>query len=161
VEFAYGAHGKPRLSSRFDRADLRFNVSHAAGLAVFAFARGRELGVDVEAVRELPDADQIAARFFSGHEREAYRALDVRDRPLGFFNCWTRKEAFIKALGDGLHYPLERFDVSLVPGQPARILRVGTVPGKRSGWILHDLTLAPGFAAAVVVRNASRQRSPS
>jgi 4'-phosphopantetheinyl transferase len=153
VEFAYGPRGKPRLSSRFASADLRFNVSHSAGLAVYAFARGREVGIDVEAVRALPGADQVAARFFSRRENEAYRALDAGDRPLGFFNCWTRKEAFIKALGDGLHCPLDSFEVSLVPGAAPEILSVAGVAGLDCGWTLCEpgIDLGPGFAAAVAV----------
>jgi 4'-phosphopantetheinyl transferase len=95
VELTYGPHGKPTVSRRCADADLRFNVSHSEDVAVYAFAPGREIGVDVEAVRVLPDADDIAACFFSRCENEAYRALDPRDRPLGFFNCWTRKEAFL------------------------------------------------------------------
>ena len=154
VEFAYGARGKPRLSDRFAGAEMRFNVSHCAGIAVYAFAGGREIGVDAEAVRALDDADEIAARFFSVRENEAYLALESRDRPLGFFSCWTRKEAFVKALGDGLHYPLDRFDVSLAPEEPARILRVEDTPGEQCGWTLHSFTPGPGLAGAVVVQQA-------
>src|SRR5256886_7924492 len=114
----YGAHGKPALAPRFAASDLRFNVSHCDDLAVYAFSHGCEVGIDVEAVRVMGDADDLAARFFSRREHGAYRALHPRDKPLGFFQCWTRKEAFIKALGDGLSYPLDRFDVSLAPGEP-------------------------------------------
>ena len=152
VELVYGPRGKPRLSRSFSDADLCFNVSHSEDLAVCAFSSGREIGVDVEAVREMRDADEIAARFFSRRENEAYLALDPRDRPLGFFNCWTRKEAFIKARGDGLHYPLDRFDVSLAPGEPARILRVEDTPGEQCDWTLHSFMPGPGLAGAIVVR---------
>jgi len=107
--------------------------------------------LDVEAVGPIRDADDIAARFFSQRENRAYRALERRDRPLGFFQCWTRKEAFIKALGDGLSYPLDRFDVSLTPGEPARILRVEDTPGDRCGWRMDSWSPAPGFVAAVVI----------
>ena len=155
VEFDYGPRGKPRLSRIFADTDLRFNISHSEDVAVYAFSNGREIGVDVEAVREMRDADEIAARFFSRREYEAYLALDSRDRPLGFFNCWTRKEAFIKALGEGLHYPLDRFDVSLAPGEPARILRVEDMPGEQCGWTLHSFMPGPGLAGAVVVRQSS------
>lgn len=151
VAFAYGPRGKPGLAARFASADLRFNLSHSGGFAVYAFACGREVGVDVESVRELRDADQVAARFFSRRENMAYLSLDPRDRPQGFFNCWTRKEAFIKALGDGLHHPLGHFDVSLAPGMPARILRVGDTPGDACGWSLENLVAGHGLAAAVVV----------
>ena len=153
IELVYGPQGKPGLTRRFADSDLRFNLSHCDDVAVYAFAHGREVGVDVERVRELRDADDIAARFFSRLEYEAYRALGPRDRPLGFFNCWTRKEAFIKALGEGLSHPLDRFDVSLAPGEPARILRVAGVPGESCGWHLEAFTPEPSFVAAVVVDN--------
>ncbi len=150
VELVYGPRGKPALSRRFADSDLRFNVSHCEDVAVYAFSRGREIGVDVEAVRELRDADDIAARFFSRLENEAYLALDPRDKPLGFFNCWTRKEAFIKALGDGLYFALDRFDVSLTPGEPAKIRRVDDTSGNECGWSLEGFSPVPGFVAAVV-----------
>jgi 4'-phosphopantetheinyl transferase len=153
VDLIYGPRGKPALSRRFVNSDLRFNVSHSEDVAVYAFSRGREIGVDVEAVRELRDADDIAARFFSRRENEAYLALLPRDRPLGFFNCWTRKEAFIKALGGGLYYPLDCFDVSLAPDEPARILRVENTPGNECAWCMDNFSPAPGFVAAVVIEN--------
>jgi len=151
VELVYGARGKPALAPGYADTGLRFNVSHCDDLTLYAFSCGREIGIDVEAVRPIGDADDIAARFFSQRENRAYRALEPSDRPLGFFQCWTRKEAFIKALGDGLSYPLDRFDVSLTPGEPAQILRVEDTPGDRCGWRLESWSPAPGFVAAVVM----------
>jgi 4'-phosphopantetheinyl transferase len=156
VAFAYGPHGKPALASRYARSDLRFNLSHCDDVAAFAFCRGREVGLDIESVRALPDAEDIAGRFFSRRENDAYLALAPHDRPLGFFNCWTRKEAFVKALGAGLGYPLDRFDVSLAPGEPAKILRVGTRPGARCGWMIHGFVPLSGMTGAVVVRTDHR-----
>jgi len=152
IEFAYGEHGKPTLGRRFADSGLRFNVSHSEDVAVYALALGREVGVDVEAVHTLDDADSIAARFFSRKENEAYQALDPSDRPLGFFNCWTRKEAFIKAIGDGLHHPLDRFDVSLSPRDSAELLRIGNIPGNACGWKLYSYSIGAGFVGAVVVQ---------
>jgi 4'-phosphopantetheinyl transferase len=149
IEFVYGAHGKPALARRFADSDLRFNVSHSDDVGVFAFASGREIGIDVEAIRVIRDADAIAARFFSSGETNAYLALDPRNKPMGFFNCWTRKEAFIKALGDGLYHPLDCFDVSLAPGEPAKILRVRGTSGDDCGWRMESFSPAPGFVAAV------------
>jgi 4'-phosphopantetheinyl transferase len=151
VDLVYGAHGKPVLASWLADSELRFNLSHCDDVTLYAFSRGHEIGIDVEAVRVMPDADAIAARFFSHREQQAYRALERRDRPLGFFQCWTRKEAFIKAIGDGLSYPLDRFDVSLTPGEPAKILRVEDTPGDSCGWRMESLSPAPGFVAAVVI----------
>jgi 4'-phosphopantetheinyl transferase len=160
VELAYGAYGKPALAPRYAESRLRFNVSHRDDVAVYAFSSASEVGVDVEAVRALRDGDDLAARFFSPREHEAYRALDPRDRPLGFFNCWTRKEAFVKALGSGLSCPLDRFDVSLAPGQPARILRVADAPGGHHGWRLEAFAPAARFVAAVVARSPRWGASP-
>jgi 4'-phosphopantetheinyl transferase len=156
VELEYGTHGKPALARRRPGPDLRFNVSHSEDVAVYAFSWGRATGIDVEVVRVIRDADKIAARFFSHCENEAYRALDARDRPLGFFNCWTRKEAFIKAIGDGLYHPLDCFDVSLTPGEPAKILRVEGESGDHCGWCLDSFSPAPGFVAAVATENRKR-----
>jgi 4'-phosphopantetheinyl transferase len=161
VELGYGAHGKPALARHCAASELRFNVSHADGVGVYAFAAGREIGIDVESVRVIRDAEDIAARFFSHRENEAYLALDPRDRPLGFFNCWTRKEAFIKALGDGLSYPLDRFDVSLAPCEPAKILRVESTPGDRCGWTLHGFVPGPGLIGAVVVQQLAHELTPN
>jgi len=157
VELVYGKRGKPALAGRFADSGLRFNLSHCDDVALYAFSYGREIGVDIEAVRMVPDADVIAAHMFSRGENEVYRTLDLRDKPLGFFNCWTRKEAFIKALGDGLYYPLDRFDVSLAPGDPARILRVESTTGDRCGWTLHRFWPGPGLIGAIVVQQVARE----
>jgi 4'-phosphopantetheinyl transferase len=154
IELEYGAHGKPALARRFAASGLRFNASHCGDVAAYAFSSTGAIGVDVEAVRTIPDADHIAARFFSGREHAAYRALDARDRPLGFFQCWTRKEAFIKALGDGMSHPLDDFDVSLAPGEPARLLRVERSPGDRRRWRMVSFSPAPGFVGAVVAERS-------
>jgi 4'-phosphopantetheinyl transferase len=160
VELVYGERGKPALARAFADSGLRFNVSHADDVAVYALSAGREIGIDVEAVRAVPDADAIVAHMFSRRENEAYRALDPRDKPLGFFCCWTRKEAYIKALGDGLYHRLDCFDVSLAPGEPARILRVEGTPGDRCGWTLHSFVPGPGLIGAVVVRQVAPAPDP-
>lgn len=150
IELVYAAGGKPSLHPRFG-GDLRFNVSHYQDVAAFAFANGREVGVDVEGVRSLVDADAIAALVFSPREHRAYLALDPEQKPQAFFNCWTRKEAFVKALGEGLRHPLHRFDVSLVPDEPACLQRVESTPGESCGWTLHAFTPGAQLVGAVVV----------
>jgi len=157
VELVYATRGKPALAPGCAASDLRFNVSHSNDLAVHAFSSGREIGIDIETIRVIRDADEIAARFFSRNENEAYLALEPRDRPLGFFNCWTRKEAFVKALGMGLDYPLDRFDVSLSPGEPAKILQVESTPGDSCGWTLHSFVPGPGLVGAAVVRTFAHE----
>jgi 4'-phosphopantetheinyl transferase len=132
VELSCGAHGKPCLAPGSAAGDLRFNVSHSGDLALFAFCRGRDIGVDVEAVLPLPDADAVARQFFSRGELRAYRALEPRERVLGFFTFWTRKEAYLKALGGGLQSALSAFDAP-------------------PGWSLRSFSPAPGHTAALAV----------
>jgi 4'-phosphopantetheinyl transferase len=150
VELEYGLRGKPALAPGFRESGLRFNLSRCGNLAVYAFSYRHEVGIDAEGVRAVRDAQQIVARFFSEREHAAYCALPAAERPLGFFNCWTRKEAFVKAIGDGLGHPLDAFEVTLAPGEPARIVRVGRLAGERCGWRLHSFVPAAGVVAALV-----------
>jgi 4'-phosphopantetheinyl transferase len=151
LRFCYGSHGKPALAITSGQDRLCFNLAHAHGLALYAVARGREVGIDLERLRLIPDAEQIAARFFSPRENAVFRALPSSKRQEAFFNCWTRKEAYIKAVGDGLARPLDRFEVSLRPGEPARLLSVEGDAQEASRWVLQDLTPAPGYVAAIAV----------
>lgn len=132
IELAYGKNGKPGLAQRYADSGWRFNVAHCDDVAVYAFSRDSDIGVDIEAIRPVCEADALAARFFSRREYAAYSALAPRDRPLGFLECWTRKEAVVKALGDGLSMPLDERDVSRAPG-----------------WSLHSFFPLPGFIAAL------------
>jgi 4'-phosphopantetheinyl transferase len=148
VRFGYGPGGKPYLAS----ADgLRFNVSHSGGLALLAFAWCREVGVDVERVRPVPEAEDIARRYFSPFEEAELRRLPEGERTAAFFRCWTRKEAFVKATGDGLSRPLDGFDVTMAPGEPARLLRVAGEPEVARGFWIEDVSPGRGFTAAVAV----------
>lgn len=150
VVFRYESHGKPALSGELAERGLRFNVSHSGEMALYAFARERELGVDVEEVRPMEDGLDIAERFFSQAEVAAFRALPAEVRDEAFFNCWTRKEAYIKAVGEGLSFPLHVFDVSLAPGEPARLI-ASRDPRQAERWSLRELPdPAPGYRAAVV-----------
>jgi 4'-phosphopantetheinyl transferase len=155
VALVRGPRGKPALAPGAT-VDLRFNTSHSEDLSAFACAIGREIGIDIEAVRPAHDLGKVAARFLSGAEREAYARLEHEDRLLAFYQAWTRKEAFAKALGEGMNFPLQDLDVSFGPGEPARILRVGDTPGACSGWRLWSFAPAPGFVGAVVVADAAR-----
>jgi 4'-phosphopantetheinyl transferase len=152
LPFCYGDRGKPALAITSGQEKLCFNLSHAQGLALYAIAMGREVGIDLEHSRPIPDAEQIAARFFSPRENAVFRALPSSDKQEAFFNCWTRKEAYIKAIGDGLARPLDRFEVSLRPGEPARLLSIEEDPLETRRWSLRELTPAPGFVAAIAVQ---------
>lgn len=153
VEIGYASHGKPFLAGRFAAEGLRFNVSHAEEVALYAFCRGREVGVDVEFVHPMDDAESIAGRFFSAAENASFRSLPAELREEAFFACWTRKEAYVKGVGEGLSLPLHAFDVSLVPGEPARLL--GAVdPEQARRWTLRELDPAPGYVAALVAEGS-------
>jgi 4'-phosphopantetheinyl transferase len=149
--FHYTEYGKPYLKSESSTFDLRFNLSHSHGMALFAFTEGCEVGVDIEWIRKGITDEQIAERFFSIQEVKALRQLPEQDQDEAFFNCWTRKEAFIKAKGEGLSMPLDDFVVSLMPGEPASLLSVKNDPQEPFRWTLQELPCAPGFAAAFAI----------
>ena len=151
LRFTYGPHGKPALATDTGGMSLRFNVSHSHGLALYAITRGREVGVDVERIRPEVAQEKIAERFFSPREVTVLRALPTPLQAPAFFACWTRKEAYIKAKGDGLSLPLDQFDVSLAPGEPAALLHTTWDPQEAACWALQDLAPAPDYRAAVVV----------
>lgn len=151
LQFCYGSRGKPYLAGESAKVDLRFNLAHSHGLALYAFTRGREIGVDVEYIRHVPDIEQIAATFFSARENAVLHALPASQRQKAFFNCWTRKEAYIKAIGNGLAQSLDRFDVSLTPGEPARLLSLEGDAEEASLWSLKAWAPAAGYVAALAV----------
>jgi 4'-phosphopantetheinyl transferase len=144
LEFLMGPHGKPRLA----RSDLRFNISHSGPRALIALTQERELGVDIEETRPFDDMLGIARRFFSPSEAERLCALpDPAAVTRAFFECWTRKEAFIKALGDGLSHPLDTFCVTFFPDETVE-LRISTQASDR--WALLNIDAGPGYTAALV-----------
>jgi 4'-phosphopantetheinyl transferase len=150
ILFTYGAHGKPRLSQQHSRMGIQFNLAHSDGKAIYAITLNREVGVDIESIKyEIPFKD-IAEHFFSGAELTALRDLPQEMQRIAFYKCWTRKEAFIKALGDGLSCPLADFDVSVMPGEPAKLLNVRWAPEEASRWFMKDIDAVPGFSAALV-----------
>ncbi|MGA9770097.1 MAG: 4'-phosphopantetheinyl transferase superfamily protein [Blastocatellia bacterium] len=151
LRFEYTKYGKPSLIKEFGGETLRFNLSHSKGVALFAFTTGRELGIDVEWIRADVADEQIAERFFSAQEVRTLRGLEASAQAEGFFNCWTRKEAYIKARGEGLSMPLDRFAVSLEPGDAAALLYTDGGIEETSRWRLLELFPGPGFAGAVAV----------
>lgn len=151
LSFRYGSHGKPALAGYLDGEGIRFSVSHSHGMALYAVAREREVGVDLERVRPDLAVGEIAERFFSRWEVATLRALPAELQRQAFFRCWTRKEAYIKARGEGLSLPLEQFDVSLAPGKPAALLGTRPDPSEASRWSLQELCPVHGYVAALAV----------
>ncbi len=148
--FRYSKTGKPSLYSAQD--EVEFNVSHSGEAALLAFTRDRALGVDVEQIRENFDHEAIAGRFFSSQEQLQLAALPPAERYWGFFRCWTRKEAYIKAEGTGLSLPLQQFDVSLGGGVANLLLATRPDSGEAARWTLREVPAENGYAAALCVR---------
>ena len=148
ISLEYNAWGKPALAAKFADSDIRFNLSHSHGLAAYAIARGREVGVDVEMVRPDFATGQIAERFFSRTEIESLRSLPREHQTRAFFVCWTRKEAYIKALGRGLSIDLASFDVSLRPQERPALLRSVDA----AHWSLEAFQPCDGYVGAIAVQ---------
>jgi 4'-phosphopantetheinyl transferase len=152
VRFYYGENGKPKIVGEFNGDELLFSLSHSGGIAIYAFTHHREIGVDIEQIRDITDMTHLAERFFSNQEKTILYELPESQKKEGFFNCWTRKEAFLKATGDGLSYPLERVDVTIAPQEPAKLLAIGGDPEAASIWSMQDLKPALNFAGAFALK---------
>jgi 4'-phosphopantetheinyl transferase len=150
IEFSYGTRGKPALRRPAD-SGLEFNLTHSHGLALIATSWGRAVGVDLEFERLELDFRGIAGRFFTPREFGEIEAQRDDAQRSAFFRGWTRKEAFLKARGDGLWLGLDQFEVSIAPETSARLVRTAWDPDEARRWSLHDLDVAPGFAAALAV----------
>ncbi len=157
LRFCYGRYGKPALANGLGEGTLSFNLAHAEGLAVCAVARSRQIGVDVERMRTDFAYQEVVERFFSWREQGVLRALPQRARCVAFFAGWTRKEAYLKARGEGLSLPLREVEVTLAPGEPPALLSVGGDVQEARRWVLHELKPRPGYAAAVAVEGRDWQ----
>jgi 4'-phosphopantetheinyl transferase len=159
VVFTYEKRGRPRIAKSLTADRLSFNLSNARDLALIAFTRGREIGVDLESDRRTIEMKDVAAHFFAPAECAALFALPENEQRQAFFNCWTRKEAYLKARGLGLSRPLDRFQVTLVPGEPARLLNDETDPGAEERWSLAALAGLAGYTAALAVEGPAYRLS--
>jgi 4'-phosphopantetheinyl transferase len=150
IHFILGKHGKPAIHG----VPIHFNLSHSGALAACAVTRDQEVGIDIEWIRPMHDLESIARRFFHPEECRKLLALSEEERASAFFRCWTRKEAYIKALGEGLSAPLESFEVTLAPGEPAAFVQID---GRQAGadWRLFDLDPGADYLCAVAIRGSS------
>jgi 4'-phosphopantetheinyl transferase len=151
LQISYAEKGKPSLEES-RRGSLKFNLAHSYGLGIYAFSWNREVGVDLEFIREDLADEKIAERFFSQSEISSLRELPADLRKQGFFDCWTRKEAYIKARGDGLSMPLDEFDVSLRPGEAAALLRNHKDPVEVTRWSMQSVAVPAGYVGALVAQ---------
>jgi len=148
ISFQYSEFGKPSIANN---NSLQFNISHSQNIALFAFTKKFNIGVDVEFVNPKIEVQDIATRFFSTNEIKNLLALPEKQQTLGFFYCWTRKEAFIKAVGEGLSFPLDKFEVSLEPNKPAKLLAINRQPKDAAKWSIYSLSPEPNFVGSLVI----------
>jgi 4'-phosphopantetheinyl transferase len=152
LRFQYGEFDKPVLPG-----GPSFNLAHSGPVALYAFAADGEIGVDVELEGKDREGERIAERFFSPAEVGQLRSLPTEWRPRAFLACWTRKEAFIKARGDGLSLALDSFDVTLIPDAPPALLRTAWCAEEPGRWQMEDLSDArEGYVAALALRGKAR-----
>lgn len=148
--FSYNSYGKPQMDSSREASAIRFNLSHSQALALYAVARTREVGIDIECItRDVPYED-IVEQFFSSAEKDAFRRIPKDDQREWFFACWTIKEAYVKAVGTGLGEPLDRIEVTLHPGTSTASLKILGEPQQRCRWTAQLLKSVPGYIGAVV-----------
>jgi 4'-phosphopantetheinyl transferase len=149
LTFSVNQYGKPALVN----STLEFNLSHSGDFALIAVTQGRKIGVDVERIRQGISSHVIAQQYFSKAEVAELQSLPIEQRESAFFTCWTRKEAYIKAQGLGLALPLESFDVSLSPNEPAMLRATRPDPQESARWMLRSLDVDPNYAGAIAVEN--------
>ena len=154
IVFAYNDYGKPYLRAQPEQPDLRFNVTHSQQFALLGLTWGRRLGVDIEVIRPFADLADLVSRFFAPEEVSVWKTVQPAQQIEAFLYGWTRKEAFIKAIGDGLSYPLDQFVVSLHPSEQARLIAIGNSLSAAQNWKVISLRPFPQTIAAIVVENS-------
>lgn len=154
LAFTYGERGKPDLAAAGAGPPLFFNLSNSHELALLGVTREREVGVDLEHLKPMAELDKIAERFFAPPESATLLDLPPAERERAFFRCWTRKEAYLKAVGVGLAAPLDSFVVTLGPGEPPRMLSLRGDPAAGARWRYWHLEPAPGYLGALAVEDA-------
>jgi 4'-phosphopantetheinyl transferase len=154
VEFAIGNKGKPSLAADFRQTSLNFNISHSGDFVLMALAYRRNVGIDIELVCRTVNTDAIAAQFLSKDEYARLKALPARLRHDAFYSCWTKKEAYLKARGDGLGLALNAFDVAFLPGEMPRLIETRHDPLEAHRWALHELDVGPNYKAALAIEGA-------
>ncbi|HEY0320037.1 MAG TPA: 4'-phosphopantetheinyl transferase superfamily protein [Pyrinomonadaceae bacterium] len=151
ISFRYSEYGKPSLANKTGDGAIRFNHSHSHGIALLGITRRREIGVDLEHVRDEIEYREIAKLFFSRREFSTLESLPREAQIKAFYNCWTRKEAYIKAKGGGLSIPLDRFAVSLRPNEAAALVEVEGDAEETARWSLRELNLGPDYVGSIMV----------
>ena len=151
LRFRYNLCGKPALATEWGGDELAFNLSHSHGMVVYALTRAPHIGVDLECLHQNAEVDLIVERFFSPREASLFRQLPPDKKQEAFFSGWTRKEAYLKARGEGLWLDPRSFEVTFRPGDPPSLLSVAGQPSEIQRWSLSDLPVPAGYVAALVV----------
>ena len=157
LRFHYNQYGKPFLAPQLNPYRLNFNLSHSGGLALYAITRNMEIGVDVERVRSDFEYEEIAKCFFSWKEAAFLSMTSTDMKPDAFYDCWTRKEAYIKAHGKGLSLPLDSFDVSFPLERPEMFLLTQEDSQQRFPWTVLSLRPGPGYVGALAARGVGHR----
>ena len=160
LRFDYLTNGKPAFAQAFARAGIHFNLAHTEDLALIAVTRIGRLGVDVECVRPVKNVDELVARFFSERENKLFQNVPNAQKPSAFFNLWTRKEAMLKATGEGITRSLSLVEVSFLPGEPAKLLAIAGDAKAGARWKMWELTPAVGFTGAVAIESGTSNAEP-
>jgi len=155
LRFSYQENGKPALTGEVAGAGIHFNLAHTEDLALVAVTRVGLVGVDVECVRPIKEMDALVERFFSSRESESFQKVSADQKPAAFFNLWTRKEAMLKATGEGITRSLSLVEVSFLPGEAARVVAISGDAKAGERWCLREMTPAKGFTAAVAIEGGT------
>ncbi|MBW4554003.1 MAG: 4'-phosphopantetheinyl transferase superfamily protein [Aphanocapsa sp. GSE-SYN-MK-11-07L] len=152
IEFSYGSQGKPALAPCDREPTLSFNLSHSQDHVLYAFTQNRQIGIDLEYIRRLPDIETIVEHFFSAREHSVFQTLSPSQKIIAFFSTWTCKEAVLKAIGEGLAQPMDQIEVSLDLSESVRLLSIEDDPKLSAQWSLYRLQPVPDYSATLAVR---------
>lgn len=154
IAFAQNSYGKPRLAEPAQARHLAFSSSQSGDFGVVAVTDGHRVGVDVEELRTIPDADQLVTRFFHRSEQSAYAALPAASRQRAFLQTWAAKEAFVKAIGTGMSFPLDRFEVAIHSSAPSHLLRIAGRTEPAQKWRLQQFDPIAGHVLVTAAHSA-------
>jgi 4'-phosphopantetheinyl transferase len=149
IHFEYGDYGKPVIRGVGGEHRVQFNLAHSGDLAVYAITAKSRIGVDVEYVETFPEMASVATNIFSLREQKAWMALPEEMKKFAFYNGWTRKEAYLKGIGIGLQTELNQIEVSIIPGEPAKLIQQTDEPDEAHSWSLADIVIDKNYVAAV------------
>ena len=157
IKFSYTHYGKPFLDNQKYPLGLNFNLSDTKGLVIYAFTLKNEIGVDVEAIREIKDMEEVAARFFSIPEAEKLKLVPFGERDEAFLSCWTLKEAYIKAIGEGLSCPLDQFDMSFSKDKKPALLSAKWDESEKGRWQMYRIESPEGYIASLAIEGKNHR----